>query len=241
MKIELILTLILLFLLVHIFYIKPYCDQIDIKILSSSVSGPTVLFIGSVHGNEPAGTIALENYFQQDIQIQRGKIIVITNPNRCGQKLNIRWQPQYFSFMDLNRSFEQDIKHNTTAKRISKYIKQSDIVIDLHEGWGYHRVHPSSMGSCVYPSDDLFDVGSKIVQNINQTISDPNKRFMVRKIPNIQKTTDEFAKTLKKSTIVLETTGQNNVQSLNIRVQQQQITIDTILKEFNMIQKSYLN
>jgi len=234
-----VLLCLVVILIFYTWYLKPYCDQVNVQTFTSTHPGPTVLFIGSVHGNEPAGTLALESYFRKKIHMNRGKIIVVTRPNRCGQALNIRWQPQYFPLpqSDLNRSFYPSTI-NQAANTIMKYIQEANIIVDLHEGWGFHQYQPDSMGSCVYPSPKLKWLAEKCVQNINRTIANKKKHFLVRSIPLLHGTTDEYTLTQTddtKHTLMLETTGHNDIQPIGLRVQQQQIFIDTILKELKLI------
>ena len=220
-------------------FFKRECDQLDFQEYVGSTQGPTVLFIGSVHGNEPAGTLALEDYFDYDFVPKKGRVMVVTRPNRCGQFLNMRWQPQYIPYFsknlsDLNRSIHKDTR-NHVANELTKLIEQSDLVVDLHEGWGFHQLQPSSMGSCVYPSKKVWSLGETIVSNINKTIPDAKKQFLVRQAPELKNTTDEFAQSLGKNSIVVETTGQNNIQPVQLRVYQQKIVINTVLEQLGMI------
>jgi hypothetical protein len=60
-----------------------------------------------------------------------------------------------------------------------EYVIQSDLIIDFHEGWGFHRKDPESMGSGIYPGKTKFSIvlGNEllnhvmdIIENLVQTI-----------------------------------------------------------------------
>jgi predicted deacylase len=239
MKASLLLTCLLLILLLYLLFLQSipsYCNKLDVHVFNGTEPGPTVLFIGSVHGNEPAGSYALTrllemNYFQR---VRKGKVIVVPNPNPCGKILNTRYQPH--TFADLNRTYKSStLKTNTTSRRISKLIQQADIVVDLHEGWGFHQISPDSMGSALYPSSELHDVSSKILADINKTIDDPLKHFLILPVPPLEGTIDEYAGSLGKNTLVVETTGQNNIQPIKIRARQHTIVVTRLLQYYEMI------
>ena len=61
--------------------------------IETGVPGPTVLIVGGIHGNEPAGFRAADQV--RHWPINRGKLIVIPKLNRLGVEANIRWSPDH--------------------------------------------------------------------------------------------------------------------------------------------------
>lgn len=80
------------------------------RIVDSGQDGPTVLIVGGMHGNEPAGRWAAEQI--QHWPIARGKLVVLPQVNRLGLAADSRWAPDYRNdrkLRDLNRNFPTDV------------------------------------------------------------------------------------------------------------------------------------
>ncbi len=102
-------------------------------VIDSNQSGPTVVILGGVHGNETCGVQALEHL--QDIAIQKGKLILIYgNPLAIDQ--NVRFVEQ-----NLNRMFchDEDLSSQLMAsyeyrrsREILPYLDGADYSLDLH-------------------------------------------------------------------------------------------------------------
>lgn len=101
----------------------------------SEKNGPSVLFLGAVHGNEPAGTKAiymvLEKFASKALTPLKGSVsfIPVCNPNafekdvrQIDENLN-----RIIKKYDNPKSYEQHI-----ANELVEYIKEADIIIDLH-------------------------------------------------------------------------------------------------------------
>jgi len=72
--------------------------------VDSAVEGPTLLIIGGIHGNEPAGYRAAEQI--RHWPIVQGKLVVVPAANRLGLKANTRFLPgEPDERRDLNRNF----------------------------------------------------------------------------------------------------------------------------------------
>lgn len=73
--------------------------------LGSSAEGPTLICLGSVHGNEPAGTIGLERVvaeLRRSGVVPRGELLALTG-NRQALARGVRWVDE-----DLNRIWLRD-------------------------------------------------------------------------------------------------------------------------------------
>jgi predicted deacylase len=71
--------------------ITNYTNQIKHFIINSGNPGPTLLLIAGTHGNEPAGSVALENFINSNSSISKGKIIIIPRVNKIGLAMDVRW------------------------------------------------------------------------------------------------------------------------------------------------------
>lgn len=174
--------------------------------------------------------------------------------NYCALKLNIRSLP---IFGDFNRKYPDNIDkitNNKIAKKIIDFANSSDFIIDFHEGWGYHRQNPQSIGSTLTTTNTELsqNLSFLIVQKLNKTIKDEYKKFKVltnntskiKEDPYIYGKNDHIKGTLlyyetimNKNYILVETTGQNNIQPLKIRTQQVDFIIDNILTYFDFKKK----
>jgi hypothetical protein len=196
----------------------------------------TLLLIGGVHGNEPSGSLSLLGLKSQlddnKINLKSTRIILMPYVNKCGLAMNLR---NLLFFTDINRNFTDDTKNEINIK-ILKYVKMinnTDLIIDIHEGYDFYRINSNSIGSTLFASTDF---ASNIVTNIynalNITITDPNKKFkiltyknitnpdMYSPMPVINGTLDYYAFKNNINYILIEITGQNSKHPIEERLKQ---------------------
>lgn len=248
--------LIFLIIILNIIITDKLCNsELKYYIYDSKVPGNTILLIGGTHGNEPAGSICIKKFQNElnnkNINLKTGKLILIPEVNYCALRLGIRFIP---FIGDMNRKYPQTNNEKCNNKIINTIINfamNSDFIIDFHEGWGFNRIDKRSIGSTITPTDT--NISLKMAQNIlyelNKTIHDKQKKFIIltNNIPsdeekydynesiNIKGTLRNFMNINKKNYILVETTGQDNIQPLSIRINQNNIIIKTVLKKFNLI------
>jgi len=217
-----------------------YTNQIKHFIINSGNPGPTLLLIAGTHGNEPAGSVALENFINSNSSISKGKIIIIPRVNKIGLAMDVRWGFNGFLPIDYNRQYpltNSELAGDYINRQIIEYIKISDFVVDFHEGWGFNILEPESMGSGIYPSNTELakKIGNEILINLNKNITDENKKFTINfTSPRIPNTLDYYCNAINKNYILIETSGQNNIQPLETRTNQIISVINTILVELEM-------
>jgi hypothetical protein len=254
-----ILILILLFYLYNDYYIKKICNNVEIFYYGEKTSSnKTILILGGIHGNEPAGSIAIKK-FMEEINSNNTKlnnrIILIPYVNHCALLLNSRQVP---FIGDLNRKFPITANYNENdlhpiIKEILIQINQADFVIDFHEGWGYYKDNTGSIGSTITPTntDTSNTIADLVYDNLNNTIDDNNKKFTIlidesyndtkikaeptkySKNQDIKYTLRYYASLINKDYILIETSGQNDIQKIDTRVIQARIVIDTVLRFYN--------
>jgi hypothetical protein len=248
----------LIFLVIYLFYpfviSTPECLVPEYTFISTDKPGPTIALIGSVHGNEPAGSstlINMEEYLRRSLK--RGKLLLITKANPCGLKYNTRANP--YSWNDINRQFYQGTSDQTAMKILELLYSpsQCDLILDFHEGWGWYaetkdnfpRSIPDgfnfdvSIGSTLSPSPKIYWDGivQPIVDKLNKNIKDKKRCFSIRWNTecDTKGTLNCYAYENKTPYMLIETTGQNNIVPLRERVNQNADIIIMVLKHFAMI------
>lgn len=216
------------------------CGQLEVHEIKSKNVGPCIGIIGGVHGNEPAGSVTLNNLIQGKwhLPLKRGKLIVIPSANQCGLAKNSRWQPNVLH-PDLNRNFTENGGIEYKSKQIADAFKDCDLVIDIHEGWGFHKIQPSSLGSTLSPTETpkAQMIASKMLHAINQTIPNPAKHFtQINDIScEIPTTLSCYMNHHNRDYILIEITGQNDIQPIELRERQSQTLLTAALAHLNMI------
>jgi hypothetical protein len=177
-----------------------------------------------IYNNILASDLVKDKYFEsikKDIFIR-----VIPCVNKFGFKFNTRYQNNIFN-PDINRNYA-----NKGLCRISRQIieltNDMDLVVDFHEGWGFHRFQPDSLGSTLTVTKNITDLGKKIIDNINKGIKEDIYKFeLLNDICDIKNTLACYLS--NKKFILVETSGQNDIQPIGVRTGQIKIIIDTLL------------
>ena len=246
----------ILFIMFYLYcgtYFKDICNNLEYYYYGESTpENKTILILGGIHGNEPSGSKAILQLMNDininKVKINNNRIIFVPYVNYCALQLNTRQVP---FIGDLNRKFPITTNYNENdlhpiIKKILILIKQSDFIIDFHEGWGFFKDNTGSIGSTITPTNTIIsnEVAEKVYDNLNNTIIDTNKKFTILidnddKIKNnsdkysknkdIKHTLRYFADLKKNNYILIEISGQKNIQDLDIRTSQARIVIDTVL------------
>ena len=121
--------------------------------------------------------------------------------------------------------------------QIIKSVFNADFIVDFHEGWGFSKVEPKSLGSGIYPSNTSLakNIGNNLLSILNNTIVDEDKKFIINfDSPRIPNTLDSYTNTYNKNYILVETSGQDDIQPINLRVEQVILVINVVLENLNM-------
>ncbi len=260
-KIILIICIIIIFSILLCNNLYYLLNNLKYYIYDTKIDGPIVLMLGGTHGNEPAGYHSLNKLKveldKKIIQLKRGKLIIIPGVNYFALKLGIRYLP---IFGDLNRKYPTNINDtyksdSNIVNQVVNFTKEADFILDFHEGWGYNRLNKKSMGSTITPTntDRSHELAKIMLDNVNKTINDVNKKFIILADPEIIKNKLNYSnydysksidikgslryyqKILNKDYILIETTGQHNVQPLNLRMEQNKIFIEKTLEYYQLI------
>ena len=206
---------------------------------------PNVLIVAGTHGNEPAGTVAIRKLFENLPLLAKGSITFIPAINPCGLKKNTRESPNLGPNKiggDINRTYP--VKPNgkplsRQAETVIKYVAEANYVIDFHEGYSWYRKHKSSVGSTLTPNNfnNMDNIAKNIINKLNENITENYKKWDVRLNMNcdIEKTLNCYCYNSQKPYFLVETTGQNDVQPIELRRDQGLTIINTFLQTLNMI------
>lgn len=223
------------FVLILLFTLCLYaltCNGVKYYVFDSRRPGPHTLFLGSIHGDEEAGFHALQMLVNSgSIKPKSGKITVIPVANTCGLYTRTRNNPM--GDYDINREFLDMRVLNST---ILKFVHKADLVIDVHEGWGFHNIHPSSIGSGIYTRSNSSTerLVKQLIDIINKDIKDEKKKFTTHRLEPVVGSLQEYCNDAHINYILVETSGQRNIQPLAIRVNQIITIAQHIIQERHM-------
>lgn len=108
--------------------------ELEVYKIYGRQDGPTMLIIGGIQGDEPGGFLSADSY--ADIKLEKGNLIVIPRTNFYSIMLFNR----EVKGVDMNRLFDKtpDDWQGDIVNKIKEYMKESDIFLNLHDGWGFH-------------------------------------------------------------------------------------------------------
>lgn len=220
----------------------PYAAPV--YVVESGEPGPTVVIVGGVHGNEPAGVAAAERIRRWPIA--SGRLIVIPRANVPGLEANKRRDPRVpADDGDLNRNFpheDQSEPLGQPATAIWELIAASkpDWVLDLHEGYGFRAGGSKSVGnSLIYlASESLDPIAERMRSAVNATIDDPDQHFvLLQKSGGVKGGLTRAAReVLGAQSFTIETVYTD--QPLGRRVRQHCLMVETVLREIGVLEQT---
>ncbi len=122
--------------------------ELEVYKIYGRQDGATMLIIGGIQGDEPGGFLSADSY--ADIKLEKGNLIVIPRTNFYSIMLFDR----EVKGVDMNRLFDKAPNdwQGDIVNKIKEYMKESDIFLNLHDGWGFH--YPEHINW--YKSPDRF-------------------------------------------------------------------------------------
>ncbi len=176
----------------HTVFFEGEENELHVFRIKGEKSGKTLLIIGGIQGDEPAGFLAAD--FYADFQLEKGNLIVVPRANFPSILRNERQINQ-----DMNRKFLDDNISNYEMKVVSvlkKLICESDCFLNLHEGsgiyssrWENEQRNPQRYGQSIIADDvvlqhpetgqviDLKEMASEVIEKINQKIDNESHHF----------------------------------------------------------------
>lgn len=222
------------------------CLRPQVFIIDSGKPGPCLGILASVHGNEPAGAYTLTKMIKnKELKPKTGKLIIIPEGNPCGIMQNTRENP--YSQLDINRQFSEEGGNDETSQIIVNTFKNCDIILDFHEGWSFHLETKASrnpfqqisVGSTITPGEHKIweTLAPKIVEELNITIKEPLKKWSIiwGASCKIASSFNCYAHLNNRPYLLIETSGQEDIQPLEVREKQirtiLRVIIDNVMRE----------
>jgi len=219
-----------------------------------------MLILAGLH-NEPGGYLAADNYV--NISLLQGNLVVIPRGN-----FNTIIHNNRGISGDMNRKFSSSGPGQNYDDRIVEIIKnlidESDIFLNLHDGWGFYSDtyeskmrNPVLMGQSIIADADSYfsvkhnrtlhlgDLARRVCEVVNKQIDNPDYHFHFNNHrtsePDSRHKEQKHSATyyaLTKNEIPafgIETS--KNLPSLEMKVRQQTLIINAFMKEFDIEQE----
>ena len=233
-----------------------YCNNIQICVFDSGIPGATIVAMATIHGNEPAGSYALEEvvdmFTSGELKVTKGKVIILPCLNKGGRMLNMRYQPQQilelkFFNIDANRNYPKKGEYSSKcdiSTKVIDIVNKSNYVYDCHEAYGtLNKDGPNSMGNGIYPGNGQVSINlcNNIVKDINKIEYDtPSKTNIdyrtyqvVEKWKDIEGSLRNYCNDHEINYVLIESPGQDNVQPLKDRIIQNKIGFLSFMKNMD--------
>ncbi len=212
------------------------------QVVESGKPGPTVVVVGGIHGNEPAG-------YRAALQIQhwpivKGRLVVLPQVNRLGLAANLRWAPDHRNDRtrrDLNRNFPNGDRAGALTplcQAIWKFIgdQKPDWVFDLHEGFDFHRLNSKSVGSSVIAFPAQAEFAKALLKAVNADV--PKERhfdLLAKSGPVRGSLARACGEQLGARSFILETTFKD--QPVSLRTRQHRRMVSTALQRIGLLDR----
>lgn len=173
---------------IHEVYFEGTNYELHIYRINGRIDGSTMLIIGGIQGDEPGGFLSADLY--SDLALEKGNLIVVPRANLKSVILFNRGADG-----DMNRLFQSEKSDELTIKVVKKLeglIQESDIFLNLHDGWGFHNPdyidksrNPTRFGQSIIIDEENFvcsdnrvvplgEMARKVLYNVNLKIPDKN-------------------------------------------------------------------
>ncbi len=115
-------------------FFKGTNHELEVYRVYGRQDGPTLLLVGGIQGDEPGGFLSADSY--TDIKLEKGNLIVVPRMNFYSIMLYSR----EIKGVDMNRLFDKvpNDWQGDIVNKIKGYMKEADMFLNLHDGWGYH-------------------------------------------------------------------------------------------------------
>ena len=195
--------------------------------------GPTVVIVGGMHGDEPAGYRAAQHFV--DVTPKKGRLVVIPEANRRAIQANDRTGSHPG---DLNRAFPRSSgeKPDTElARSIWELVVEvdPDFLFDLHEGYDFHKQNSKSVGQSIiyYPRGETASMAARMRDAVNAGIDRSSQEFVLLRNPVRGSLARAAGMLTGAVSMILETSKK---QPLDVRVNQHVTMVNAALSRLGM-------
>ena len=199
--------------------------------------GPTVLVVGGVHGDEPAGARAAGQIAHWTVT--RGRLVVVPRANELALRQGKRYTLGEGS-RDLNRSFPTrtlpEPRGELAAACWGLMCRvRPTWVVDLHESAGFHRKEPKRFGNSVihYPEPGTARAAVRMTAAVDATIAGDDRKFVLLRYPASGSLSRAAAERLGAHAMIVETTHRG--PPLSLRTRQHRVMVHRLLQDLGML------
>ncbi|MFT4925671.1 MAG: hypothetical protein ACI8WB_001765 [Phenylobacterium sp.] len=245
----------------HIIHFENTDHELHVYEIAGQQPGKTMLIIGGMH-NEPGGYVTADLF--ADVKLKKGNLIVVPRANMPAIVNNKRGING-----DMNRTFasqDQQSHHHIYEDDIVPVLKsliaKSDVLLNLHDGYGYYRpqweselANPKRWGQAIitdrrqFSSDKtsgVLNMGEKaqqVVDHINQFIDIPNHRFHYKNtrtkdpdtIHREQRSSATFYALYEHGIESYGVETSKNIRSLDLKVTYQTMIVRAFMDQFDIV------
>jgi predicted deacylase/putative intracellular protease/amidase len=208
-------------------------------VIESGRTGPTVMVTAGVHGDEPAGPLALEQV--RCWPIAKGRLVLVPRCNPVALAAGSRVLPEVpQQVADLNRNFPRAGKDEPArgegAPALWAFVQKHrpDFLIDLHEGTGFRAGGSKSVGASIIRGlhRNAGKLQALMLQAVNDQIDDANRKLVpLRRAADgsLARAADDH---LGIPAFICETAMKG--QAVALRVRQHRLMLHALLKHLGM-------
>ena len=206
---------------------------------SGTEPGPTVVIVGGMHGNEPAGWRAARAI--RHWPLRRGRLVVIPSANRVGLRKIRRTVPAEKPY-NLNRCFpsEKDAEiAGPLAKDIWALLEriEPDWVVDLHESLNYRSRSTAKrkyLGNTLicWPGEETDAAAKAMTDSANSHVSRKDRKWLILHSPIEGSLARAAATRLEANAMIVESCRKD---FLAVRVRHHRIVVHRLLRHLGML------
>ena len=157
-------------------------------------NGKSIIVEGGIHGDEIAGTLAIEALLPE-IEITKGRVIWLPQMNKPAYQAKKR-----YINVDLNKVFPGNPQSNTyehvLASELFKWVgeQKADVVLTLHESRYLHDgTNPKTFGqTIVYGVKPMPPLLQSVLDDLNTEMQEPRHKFYSNYFPIATSSTEQF-------------------------------------------------
>ncbi|MDQ7783883.1 MAG: M14/M99 family metallopeptidase [Desulfomonilaceae bacterium] len=232
--------------------------ELDVITIKGLHSGPTLLILGGIQGDEPGGYLAADLY--ADLTLKKGNLIVVPRANFLSIVENSRGVEG-----DMNRKFAGRTKPSDRDAAIvsilKSLMKQSDFFLNLHDGSGFYASrwespdrNPMRYGQSIIidadrfigPDGKVIEMGNmvrRVLETVNPQIPDPDHHFHLNNHRTLQEDTKHREQRLSATFHAVTRVGipafgietSKNLSDYRLRVRYQTMVVNAFLEEVGIV------
>jgi hypothetical protein len=241
---------------------KTYFENTDYELhvyeIHGHESGPTLMIIGGIQGDEPGGYLSADMY--ADISLATGNLIVVPRANFHAILLNQRGPNG-----DMNRKFAGQRDQDSEARIVTilkELISRSDVLLNLHDGSGFYRPtwednlhNPMRFGQSIIGDADVYrspqsgkvielgQIAARICDQVNTHVVEEKYKFRFNNHNTISDTTKHREQRLSATYYSLTRheipafgiESSKQIRSNELKLRHKSMVINAFMNEFGIV------